>query len=317
MDLGPRPWSDELLRRAYFSDIQFASTALSSLPGFAIDQAIDEIRGAVEVFGLCAVDLLSAIEDFKVAANDPKFWQRPADSLFERHEVILRKSLFAAASAALALVDSCRRVTGKHPVTGLEERRAKTFDRNEHEFIQELRNVMTHIHVVTPQWERTYRRRGNTTRLLLQRDQFRNIDRWKEGAKAYLAEHEEGVNVEHLFRNYATRVTEYYTWLLGVLEETYTESLTELRSYRRKLDGFGLHSYWSAMLSQVVIPRKLDPYIYLDQHLTAAELAEISVLAHRSREQVDRIIEIVDEQGFCDARLRQLVYRAFGVATGG
>jgi hypothetical protein len=33
----------------------------------------------------------------------------------------------------------------------------------------------------------------------------------------------------------------------------------------------------------------------------------------RSKEQVDRIIEIVDESGVCDKTLRDAIYKAFGV----
>lgn len=67
------------------------------------------------------------------------------------------------------------------------------------------------------------------------------------------------------------------------------------------------------MLSQVVIQQKRDPYHYLNRYLTIAELEEVQQLPNKSKTQVDRIIELIDDYGACDDELRDLAYKAFGV----
>jgi hypothetical protein len=63
-----------------------------------------------------------------------------------------------------------------------------------------------------------------------------------------------------------------------------------------------------------VLARRLDPYLYLDGHLNAAEMQEVLQLPKNSAKQVDRIIEILDEYGACDNDLRRMIYQAFGVS---
>jgi hypothetical protein len=61
-----------------------------------------------------------------------------------------------------------------------------------------------------------------------------------------------------------------------------------------------------------MVTPETDLYGHLQRYLTPEELQEINTLPHSSKEQVDRIIEMVDEYGACDNELRKLVYKAFG-----
>ena len=58
---------------------------------------------------------------------------------------------------------------------------------------------------------------------------------------------------------------------------------------------------------------KADPYEHLPKHLTTEQFSRASELPQRSKAQVDYIISCVDRNGICDAELRLLVYRFFGV----
>lgn len=70
---------------------------------------------------------------------------------------------------------------------------------------------------------------------------------------------------------------------------------------------------WINTLLNEVVTKRLDPYEYLNDYLTDSEIEEVLRLPKRSREQVDRIIEIVDASGICDQALRENIYKAFGV----
>lgn len=54
------------------------------------------------------------------------------------------------------------------------------------------------------------------------------------------------------------------------------------------------------------------PYLYVDRYLTEAELQEVARLPQRSAVQVDRIIELADEDGACDEEIRSVAYATFG-----
>lgn len=154
-----------------------------------------------------------------------------------------------------------------------------------------------------------------TTSLLLLPEFLMGSDRWSRPAREFIRKHPGGIEVEEVLTSYRARVREFYDWLIPALERCGGDELNAYRTYRRKLDGLGVYSSWSMMLSQVVIARKLDPYQYLSNYLDERELREVLALPHQSHDQVDRIIEIVDEWNACDDQLRALAYQAFGVTV--
>jgi hypothetical protein len=93
----------------------------------------------------------------------------------------------------------------------------------------------------------------------------------------------------------------------------YGEHISDYLRYRRILNRFASESTWTSLLEQVFIPKKLDPYMYLDRYLTKQELEEVLSLPPRSKEQVDRIIQLIDEYGACTEEIRKRVYEFFNV----
>jgi hypothetical protein len=83
----------------------------------------------------------------------------------------------------------------------------------------------------------------------------------------------------------------------------------------KRIKAVSSRSFWNLIFQQVVIAGKRDPYTYLDHYLTEEELNEVNALPHRSRKQIDRIIEFVDEHEACDDELRQIINKAFGASA--
>ena len=69
------------------------------------------------------------------------------------------------------------------------------------------------------------------------------------------------------------------------------------------------------MIKQAFLPKNIDPYMYFDKFLTSSEIEEVLSYPFRSKKQVDRIIEIVDEYDTCNEELRKSVYQLFGVTS--
>ncbi len=70
-------------------------------------------------------------------------------------------------------------------------------------------------------------------------------------------------------------------------------------------------SIWRVILMNALELQE-DPYKHIGFLLTTKEYTNVTSLPHRSREQVDQIIQLMDEHGACDDELREFVYRLFG-----
>ncbi len=69
---------------------------------------------------------------------------------------------------------------------------------------------------------------------------------------------------------------------------------------------------WRALIGNFLQwERPPNPYNHLRVYLTEQQLEEITGLPHGSRQQIDRIIAIVDSVGACDESLREMIYRWF------
>jgi hypothetical protein len=76
----------------------------------------------------------------------------------------------------------------------------------------------------------------------------------------------------------------------------------------------GVKSKWKIAITQLFGPGKYDPYMYLDKYLSEKQIENVLALKHRSREQVNKIIEYIDDMGVCDEILKCEIYRLFKVS---
>jgi len=114
-----------------------------------------------------------------------------------------------------------------------------------------------------------------------------------------------------LIVDYSAHVREFHKWLRQTAESVVGNMMADYQRCSKRIMAVSSRSFWNIIFQQVVVAGKRDPYTYLDRYLTEGELAEINALPHRSRRQVDRIIELVDEHEACDNALRQIIYKAF------
>lgn len=312
--LGPLPWSEDLLRKAYFRNFISTRKAIQEHPGFFAHQVLSELKISLEMFSDCVNDLLNSVEQFRSQSCNPEFWRRPAKFLLQQRERAVRKGLFTAAISAMALVDHSRRITEcKIHVPGYEEKKNEMFREDEkHNFIQGLRDFVAHRHIVQPNWIIQYSAKGRRTNFILSQEILLSWKKWNKHDRQFIERHPKGIDVEELFLSYRHKVEHFHNWFHEKIEQITYHELSEYRKYDYMLKQFATKSLWNIILNQVVKGR-LDPYTYLDRYLTKQELDEVFTLPKRSQKQVDRIIEILDEYGACDDELRESIYSAFGV----
>lgn len=312
--LGPLPWSEGLLRKAFFRDFINTEKAIREHPGFPAHSKLLALQQSLNIFLDAVSEFFSSIKAFQIDAESPLFWTRPFSETFNKRELAIRRGVFAAATTAMALVDHSRRV--KNTFSAVREEYdnqiGKVFDEHEHRFVQCLRDCVCHIRMIESDWQTTYSASGKNTQFLLRRVTLLGWNGWNAHARTFIDRNPDGIDIERLFTVYRQRVQQFQEWFQIEVAKASEPELSEYREYEKTLKRFGVRATWNLILDQFVIGR-LDPFLYLNKYLTKAELKDVMALPMKSIGQVDRIIQILDDYGACDDELRRKVYRAFGI----
>lgn len=311
--LGSLPWEEKDLKKEYFHNFIKTRKAIKEHPGFLAHDALQVLRCSLDVFKDFTLDLFHAIDLFAAESQSQDFWFRSKREHFNKLELHIRKSVFSTAMSAMLLVDTARNIVKNFEPSGYHKYKNETFEGNEeHKFIQDLRNFNCHCRMIEPDWHISWTDTGKQMQFLLNPEKLLIWENWTSLSKEFIRKHPEGVDVECLFRNYEKKVKEFNHWFYNEIEKMSEPELSEYRKYERILNSFEAKSFWNLMFSQV-IPGKVDPYDYLNKYLTVPELNEVFLLPKHSRQQVNRIIKILDEYKICDKELRKKIYEAFKV----
>ena len=65
------------------------------------------------------------------------------------------------------------------------------------------------------------------------------------------------------------------------------------------------------IILQIAVPKKLNPYEYLDKWFTEDELKNIYSFDDHTKEQLEYMISLRDPFGFCDRHTREELYKLF------
>lgn len=74
--LGPLPWEEENLKKAYFSDFSSTRKAIEEHPGFLAHQALESIHLSLDIFLDSISDLMKSIDLFTKESEALEFWTR-------------------------------------------------------------------------------------------------------------------------------------------------------------------------------------------------------------------------------------------------
>ena len=304
------PASEQVLEELCALSPQDAQRALRTHPGYEMHRNLESIETMLRVFHRALADLDIAVNAFP--ALGPVEMRRERESLEAEISVTVNKEILAAVGASQALVDYSRSARKLLPEQLFDQKRSEIFDDDEHALVKGLRNLLSHVRHTTADWQTTYSREGRVTCFKIDTETLLAEAELNSAAQRFLATHGQILNVSGLLSSYAQRVDRFYGWLLPELEHRMPEAVVE---FRRCEVAVKLHHARQSykLLVGVWQQAKADPYEHLPKHLTTEQFSRASELPHRSKAQVDYIISCVDRNGICDAELRLLVYRFFGV----
>jgi hypothetical protein len=285
-------------------------------PGHKLDQAISSLWNMLEVFRCACKGIQRENENLRSLAAESKLSHPRNESRIDEIQNEIRKEIFAASGAAFALVDLSRRVFPEVEVPGYKERIEDDFSQDgEHHFIQGLRNSMSHSWFAPAGWSVSYAAASNELSTSFQFDceQMLSHGKFDGMAQKYLENAGKYLDVEWVFASYSKKVEGLYGWLSDEIQAHLPEKVLEYRRCMREQKVYVSRCMWRVLIDQVAIPNAIDPYDHLSLYLTEEQLEEVLALPDRSKEQVDRIIELVDEYEACTEDLRNKVYELFAV----
>lgn len=252
---------------------------------------------------------------FKGESERPDFWNRTRRTKLERLELHIQRGVFSAAVAGMALKDHSTKFNGRYPIESYQERVDENFAKDPlHRFIQKLRDFIAHVRIVESSRLVIWDKKGKSVFFILSAEQLKKNHKWDALSKSYIESHPKGINVEQLFSEYSRRIKLFHDWFRSELWEKHSEDLREYFVCKNMYNAVNAGNMWNLLIKQAFPQKKINPYMYLDKYLSDNEIQEVLSLPFRSKKQIDRIIELVDDYDICDEELRKATYALFGVA---
>lgn len=315
--LGPLPWSDDILVAAVWKNPSQAQEWVDEHPGKAFVARLDSLKAVLGIFEGSAEQFNECLSRFHAEAHKGHLFRRNRRSDLAAYEQNFQKLLYVFASSAMSLVDQARALSQKVSLPEYEARVQEAFAIDpRHRFIQELRVDVIHVTLHRPGWQLTSgMNEESASKFMLWPKQLTRLSEYNAQARRFVDEHPKGIDIGRLIVDYSEQVREFHKWLRQTAEGVVGDMMADYQRCARRIAAVSSRCFWNLIFQQVVVAGKRDPYTYLDQYLTEGELAEVNALPHRSPTQVDRIIELVDEHEACDDELRRIIYKAFCAST--
>lgn len=311
--LGPLPWSDDVLVAAAWKNSSKVQEWINEHPGRAFVARLESLKAVLRIFEGSAKRFDELLVRFHEESHGGDLLRRNRKADLEAYEHQFQELLYVFASSAMTLVDQTRALSKKISIPEYEVRVSDSFATSpRHRFIQELRVDVIHISLHRPGWQLASGRDGErSSKFMLWANQLARLPDYNVHAKQFVANHPKGIDLGRLISDYSGEVRAFHEWLRQAVETQAGGMMSDYLRCLRRVKAVSSRSFWTLILQQVVIAGNRDPYDYLDRYLTEEELNEVNALPIRSRQQVNRIVELVDEYQACDDELREIIYKAF------
>jgi hypothetical protein len=305
------PVSQDVLDKLIF-EVGEAYEIIIHHPGYDLCSKIESLERALGTYHKCHADLITGLDIFDIASKDATLFQRNRARDLEEHEARVRKEVFSLTSAAAILVDMTRHITRHITISDFDEKRTSNFNEIQHEFIKGLRNNLNHVLFFEPGWTKRNSMKEETSHFEYSSAKLLREGDFNEKARDYILSQEEVIDVRNLFTSYHICIDGFYEWLIPEIKNKLPIEITDYQRCRKEMQINSVRCWYRLLFTQIISP-KTDLYSHLHKHLTQEELEEINALPNCSKEQIDRIIEMVDEYGAIDDELRELIYKGFKV----
>lgn len=313
LDITPQPWTMADIKSAMTIDFMSVQDSIDNTDGGKLWTAIRHLDDTLWIFTTSTTELLDEISSFGERSKSIDFWHKTNEKNEERYAREVKRKLFYCTSALMTLVDISRNLGRKWPVDKSTEKRSEIFSTiGLHDFLQKLRNFSSHWRIAEADWviKSKFETGERTAHFVIRRKELLKWGDWGASARKYLEELDEDPDIQKLFSEYKKQAQQYYAWHKGAIINQYHSILRTYFEYNRTHEGLRQYLKWNMILSH--LPSNLNPYQYLAQYLSNTQIENILSYEHRSIEQIDAIIRMMDMRDFCDQQLKSKIIRVFG-----
>ena len=312
LDTLPHPWTRDAIEAAIFKSFPDARESIEHTVGGRLWRALRDLEDTVWILEANTTELLDEICIFGDRSKNPTFWHEANSNEAEEHSRSIKRKLFHCTSSLMALVDHARNFQRITPVSGYLERVKADFSPpGLHDFLQCLRNYNTHWRIARTHWVILYNFKppSREARFTVTKSELLAWSGWTTDAREYIENATDPIEIYGLFSGYRKHVQSFYAWHKGAVLDEHSAILRPYLEYKRLYEGLQKKYHWNLVISHA--PKSLNPYQYLGRYVPRHQVERLLSYEHRSEEQVEALIRMLDMEEFCDDALRQKVLALF------
>ncbi|ERK18201.1 hypothetical protein L579_1523 [Pantoea sp. AS-PWVM4] len=316
LDTVAHPWTRQHIQTAIMYDFRTVQRSIDQTEGGQLWRGIKELEDAVWVFSKSTAELLDEISIFGERSKDIDFWSRTNEKNAEEYVREVKRKLYYCTSSLMTVVDIARAFNKKWPLDDFIEQRDKSFSTpGLHDFLQKLRNFSSHWRMAQANWIiKSDSKNGiRIASFVISKDELLEWRDWGSKARKFIEEAEDNIDIRDIFTHYKKQLQQYYSWHKGALLDKYSSILRPFFEYSKIHKGLQQMMMWNMILSS--FKSEMNPYQYLARYLSSNQIELILSYEHRSQQQVDALIRMLDMEDFCGAQLRAKAMHVFGVKT--
>ena len=306
------PWTLQDIKTAMTQDFRGVQPSIDQTEGGQIWSSLKELDDTIWIFTTSAAELIDEICVFGERSKATDFWDKTNEKNSDLYVREIKRKLYYCTSAVMTLVEIARNFSRRCHVDGLQDKRTEIFSTpGLHDFLQNLRNFSTHWRIAQANWQINYDFQSGvrTAHFIIGKEELLAWGGWKVEAREFI--HQSGASIDLLkvFTQYKKNIQQYYSWHKGAVLDQHASSLQSFFKYKRMHEGLRQYMKWNMILSQA--PSGLNPYQYLAQHLTDSQIEVVLSHQHRSEQQVDALINLIDLHEICDENLKSKLMKVF------
>lgn len=282
-------------------------------PFYTVIKATEQIKTAFDILVAARSSLISVYGNYHAAITYDGFKTAEAASMEATQEIF--KYVFAAA----ALVQAYRRFVSREDSfkEGYNKELFASFDKKGlMQFVQDLRNCYGHQNLfkVMPVGTVHYgEKKSVESGFVFEKSRLLEIDNaWRKDARNFIEDSERLDLLEIIdeYHKMAKSLFKSYQSASGLVHRPEFQEIARCKLATKLVSKMT----WMGVMLQQVKQGNADPYRFIGDYFTEAELERIHCLRPNSREQVDYMIQLRDPIGLCRDDLRQSLYSFFGCA---
>lgn len=312
LETRPHPWTLQDIKNATMQNFRDVQPSIDQTEGGKIWNSLKELDDTVWIFSTSAAELIDEICVFGERSKATDFWETTNEKNAELYVREVKRKLYYCTSAVMTLVDIARNFSKRWPVDGLQDKRIEIFSTpGLHEFLQGLRNFSTHWRIAQASWQIDYdlQTRVRTAHFIIGKEKLLAWEGWAAKAKEYIHQSGDRIDLLKTLTQYKKNVQQYYSWHKGAVLDQHASSLQRFFEYKRMHAGLLQYMKWNMILSHAT--SNLNPYQYLAQHLTNSQIELVLSHQHRSEQQVDALIKLIDLHEICDENMKSKLMKVF------